>query len=173
MSEFKKGSIERILNASFSGKWLAALGSTRNYILHFLLKNLRSFNRREAWVVLSALGSNENPYSVLQNREGRLWLRVLIIGCRYPWGYNKRLGVKLIAERKKGVPEDHIVLTAGLLTEGWRLQGLLLVVGGDYFPVLHISFYDVLCWTVGYAKSIGFRWIKILDFDFGGNWKTG
>lgn len=141
------------------GSGLAALGST-GIITSLSAEEIRKFNPRTIDGPIR-LGSNENPYGPSESMR-KAMIKGFDNGCRYPWGYNKDL-VKMIAE-KEGVPEDHIVLTAGS-TEGLKIAGITFGGGGEI-----ISCSPTFLSMMSYAELWGteINWVplnKDLDFD--------
>lgn len=141
------------------GGGLALLGSS-GIVSTLSAEEIKKYNPRPMAGPIR-LGSNENPYGPSESMR-KAMTSAFDNGCRYPWGYNASL-VKMIAE-KEGVPEDHIVLTAGS-TEGLKVAGLTFGRGQEI-----ISCTPTFLSMMEYAELWGteINWVplnKDLDFD--------
>ncbi|GAA0881397.1 histidinol-phosphate transaminase [Algoriphagus jejuensis] len=107
------------------------------------------------------LGSNENPYGPSEAMR-KAMTEALDEGCRYPWSHNGPL-VKMIAE-KEGVPQDHVVLTAGSM-EGLKVAGITFGKGGEIITCAP-TFLSMMEYAELWGTEI--NWVplnKDLDFD--------
>lgn len=141
------------------GGGLALLGGT-GIVSSLSAEEIKKYNPRPMAGPIR-LGSNENPYGPSESMR-KAMTSAFDNGCRYPWGYNASL-VNMIA-RKEGVPEDHIVLTAGS-TEGLKVAGLTFGRGQEI-----ISCTPTFLSMMEYAELWGteINWVplnKDLDFD--------
>ena len=141
------------------GGGLALVGGT-GIVSSLSAEEIKKYNPRPLAGPIR-LGSNENPYGPSESMR-KAMTAAFDNGCRYPWGYNASL-VKMIAE-KEGVPEDHIVLTAGS-TEGLKVAGITFGRGREI-----ISCAPTFLSMMEYAELWGteINWVplnKDLDFD--------
>ncbi|SEG47486.1 pyridoxal phosphate-dependent aminotransferase [Algoriphagus boritolerans] len=141
------------------GSGLALLGGT-GIVSSLSAEEIKKYNPRPLAGPIR-LGSNENPYGPSESMR-KAMTAAFDNGCRYPWGYNASL-VKMIAQ-KEGVPEDHIVLTAGS-TEGLKVAGITFGRGREI-----ISCTPTFLSMMEYAELWGteINWVplnKDLDFD--------
>lgn len=141
------------------GGGLALLGGT-GIVPSLSAEEIKKYNPRPLAGPIR-LGSNENPYGPSDSMR-KAMIAAFDNGCRYPWGYNASL-VKMIAA-KEGVPEDHIVLTAGS-TEGLKVAGITFGRGREI-----ISCTPTFLSMMEYAELWGteINWVplnKDLDFD--------
>ncbi len=137
---------------------LALMGST-GVMGSLSAEEVRKYRPRPRAEVVR-LGSNENPYGPSEAMRKAMEVS-FDLGCRYPWSYNGAL-VEMLAQ-KEGVPEDHIILTAGS-TEGLKVAGLSF--GGEEIITCSPTFLSMMSYAELWGTKI--NWVpltKDLDFD--------